>query len=207
MKRALLLHGQKQTPVTVEETNDGGLIVQLNGKDLFRLEPVAEAAAFPKVAFSNRQPQVPDLDGDPAHDWPLFVRRFQKTSPTLIMDVAAYYKKSFGYSTPGIENMLRAGDDLVELQPVLSEIITAEGKLKYGARSAIAKKLGFKDAGGWRGRINAVISLLMGNYSALLEENEGLLEVSGPKVEDFSQKAVSPDTSTTFQETRKAVKK
>lgn len=208
MKRALLLHGQKQTPVLVEETNDGGLIVQLNGKDLFRLQPVAEVQSFPNVTVPlNRQPQVSDLNGDPAHDWPLFVRKFQETQSALVMDMATFYKKQFGYSTPGIENMLRAGDDLVELQPVLSEIITTEGKLKYGARSAIAKQLGIKDAGGYRGRIDAVVSVLQGNYSALLEENGDLLEVSGAKVEDFNQKAVSPNTSTTFQERRKSANK
>ena len=52
MKRALLLHGTKQTAVTVEETNDGGLIVFVNGKDLFRLEPVAEAVEGPVVSLT-----------------------------------------------------------------------------------------------------------------------------------------------------------
>lgn len=221
MKQALLLYGSKQTPVAVEETADGGLIVQMHNQELFRLQPVlsesspelnrraggpATEVAFADIAaVKGRKPVMSDFNGDPAHDWPLWVRRFHETQPLLVMDIAADYKKA-GYSTPSIENILRAGDDLIELQPILSEIIAPDGRIRYGAQSAIARQLGIKNAGvTYRKRIEAVLNLLLENYVAFLEETGAMLEVSRPKVEASAPKAASSATSTTFQKPPKAV--
>lgn len=203
MKRALLLHGSKQTPVTVEETSDGGLIVHLHNKELFRLEPVAEAASASAPAAKTRMPQMADLTGDPAHDWPLFVQRFQKSQPDLLTLVAHYYKKTFHYSTPSIEAVLRADEDLEALLPILPDLLTFNGELKRGHRARIGDQLGVKDAGNYRGRISAVIGLILNN----LEE---LLASFGPKLGNFSQplgnseqKADLANKTNVFQEPRK----
>lgn len=204
MKHALLLHGSKSTPVTVHETDDGGLIVQMNNQELFTLRPVEEAVAYPDLTtIQNRMPVMADLNGYPAHDWPLYVRRFQKL-PDVLAAVAHYYKNQVGYSVPSIEAMARANEDLAELQSILSEIVTPDGELKYRGRAAIGRKLGIKDAGAGSKRIDIVVSLLLGNYQAFVEESGALVEVSRPKVEVPGQKAVKAVTSTRFQAPPKA---
>lgn len=207
MKQALLVHGSKQTPVSVEETDGGGLIVWLNNVQLFKLQPVelAPAVTYPNLAaIQNRIPMLGDLNGSPAHDWTIFVRRFQKL-PDVLAAVAHYYKNNVGYTVPSIDAMARANEDLAALQSALPEIITPEGELKYRGRAIIGRKLGLKDAGAGSKRIDIVVSLLLGNYAAFIEESGALVEVSGPKVEVSSQKAAKTATSTPFQKPPKAV--
>lgn len=191
-----MVHGGKQTPVDVEETTDGSLIVHLQGRELFKLEPVE--VAFPDMATAqNRQPVLSDLNGDPAHDWPLFVRRFQKLQPDLLLGVAHYYK-SKGYTAPSIDNLLRAEEDMEQLLFTLPNLITDDGQLKRGHRARIADQLGVKDAGGYRGRIDAVVSLILASY-------EELLGNSGPKLGNFGQLVGNKAKSTQFQKPQKAV--
>lgn len=197
MKQALLVHGSKQTPVTVEEAADGGLIVHLHNRELFRLQPSAEVAYPDIAAVKNKKPVMSDLTGDPAHDWPLFVKLL-RNHPDLLAGVAHWYKNKIGYSVPGIEAMARAEEDLEMLLPLLPNLITSEGQLKRGHRARIAETLGIKDAGNYTKRIDAVVGLISAGYEELLGNFE-------PKLGNFGPSLGNEAKSTRFQEPPKAV--
>lgn len=142
-----------------------------------------------------RQPMMTDLTGDPAHDWPLFVKRFGRKSLDVLVAAAEYYKRS-GAKIPAVEAILNAFDDLELVWPLRSKIIDARGEVLHGGRSAIAKRLNVKDAGNYRARIDSVIWLLKNYPSGLLEENDGLLENSEALLEKNDPKGPksnSPD--------------
>lgn len=134
-----------------------------------------------------RQPQLADLTGDPSRDWPLFVKRFGRKSLDVLVAAAEYYKRS-GAKIPAVEAILNAFDDLELVWPLRSKILDRRGEVLHGGRSAIARKLGIKDAGNYRARIDSVIWLLKNYPDDLLETNDGPLEDFAPPVRTFEPK-------------------
>lgn len=156
-------------------------------------EAIIHAEAEPEtiIHFSRspqlRQPQMTDLTGDPSHDWPLFVKRFGRKSLDVLVAAAEYYKRS-GAKVPAVEAILNAFDDLESVWPLRSKILDQRGEVLHGGRSAIARKLGVKDAGNYRARIDSVIWLLKNYPDGLLEENDARLEDSTASVRPFAAK-------------------
>lgn len=179
MKQALLVHGSKQTSVTVEETDGGGLIVWLENKPLFILKPIEEENRVwrnsPEIkqewTFSdddlpdNIEPQDrslitmsdlrPSTPENAAYNWRLIVHRF----PWL-------FAKDFEYkhAVKLAEQIATEQDttgkapakiksqlqlDLETIKPHLDEIIQ-DGQFVYGHQSSIARILGGKNDGGFR---------------------------------------------------------
>lgn len=167
MKRALLLHGQKRTPVTVEETNDGGLIVQLNGKDLFRLQPVAEAM--------GRNITVRDLDGLPPYKrLELLIERFSNSKEDmsdLVMDLMDDYKRLTGRRYEAVaQSESQLQQDLIILKRHMARIIV-DGELTRGWQSRIAEYLDLPNTGGaFRKRILAAGHSLREFYFSTAEK-------------------------------------
>jgi len=131
------------------------------------------------------QPTLADLNGDPRHDFPVFVRRFAKSSPDIVAAIAQVYKTK-GYKVPGMDAILQGYDDLDSVWPIRLKVVNATGELVYGARNRIAKALGIRDAGNYRQRIDTVVWLL--KY-APLEDYGSTLEVSESEVRSFGPKA------------------
>jgi hypothetical protein len=129
-----------------------------------------------------RQPVLADLNGDPRHDFPVFVRRFARSSPDVVAAVAQLYR-SQGYKVPGMDGILQAFDDLDGVISIRRRLVNDQGELVYGARTRIAKTLGIRDAGNYRQRIDNLIWLLKSEIMAGLEDSGGLLEVSGASLE------------------------
>lgn len=130
--------------------------------------------------ISRRLPDKPtlrDLTGDPRNDFPVFVRRFARSSPDVVAAVAAYYKQQ-GHKVPGVDTILQGYDDLDAIWSVRHKIVNAKNELVYGARTRIASKLGIRDAGNYRQRIDTVIWLLK---NTPLEDSGVELEVLEPK--------------------------
>lgn len=136
--------------------------------------------------INSRQPTLADLNGDPRHDFAVFVRRFAKSSPDIVGAIAQVYK-SRGYKVPGMDAILQGYDDLDLVWSIRLKVINADGELVYGARNRIAKALGIRDAGNYRQRIDTVIWLLK-------HTSEDGLEVSGDKLEVFSPKVAVSNT-------------
>lgn len=137
---------------------------------------------------NSRQPTLADLNGDPRHDFAVFVRRFAKSSPDIVAAIAQVYKTK-GYKVPGIDAILQGYDDLDLVWAIRLKVVNANGELVYGGRNRIGKALGIRDAGNYRGRIDTVIWLLKHNSDGLLEDfgvtlgdNGTGLGVSEPKV-------------------------
>jgi hypothetical protein len=128
-----------------------------------------------------------DLNGDPRHDFSVFVRRFAKSSPDIVAAIAQVYK-SRGYKVPGVEAILQGYDDLDSVWAIRLKVVNAKGELVYGARNRIAKALGIRDAGNYRQRIDTVIWLLKHAPEEGLEVSEGKLEVLGSEVRSFEPK-------------------
>lgn len=126
---------------------------------------------------ADRQPTLSDLNGDPRHDFPVFVRRFAKSSPDIVAAIAQVYKTK-GYKVPGMEAILQGYDDLDSVWAIRLKIVNAKGEPVYGARNRVAKALGIRDAGNYRQRIDTVVWLL--KY-APLEDYQATLEVLPPK--------------------------
>lgn len=131
-----------------------------------------------------RKPEMRDLTGDPRKDFPLFVRRFARSSPDVVAAVAQLYKQQ-GYKFRGLDVILQAFDDLETVSAIRGQLINNQGELLYGARNKIAKTLGIRDAGNYRARIDALAWLLKSTTGAELEDFEPLLEDSGVELEDF----------------------
>lgn len=174
--KAVMYHGSKETPVTVEEVADGGLIVWSENKPLFILRPVEEQSrstspqARQEWIFNegdelpvNIEPQeysvitTNDLKPGPensAYNWRLIVRRF----PWL-------FAKDFEYkdAVKFAQEVAQGGEtgavppvkvsqlelDLEAIRPHLHEIIQY-GQFVYGHQSVIARLLGGKNDGGFR---------------------------------------------------------
>lgn len=167
MKRALLLHGSKQTPVTVEETSDGGLIVHLLGKVLFRLEPVAEAVSWFEPAraltVAERRWQLKQfilskeyLRQPKAKKQALLIEYFSMSDAVsdedmdnLVQDLKADYKETAGQryeATEQSEGQLE--QDLRILKRHAEKIINDAGELVRGWQSRIAEYLNLPGTGG-----------------------------------------------------------
>lgn len=121
-----------------------------------------------------RKPAVTDLNGDPAHDWPLYVARFHSSAARdVLVAIAEHYKKRYGYRPPDVDIVLDAGErvglDFVTIQPYLVDILEADGGLKRGARARVAEALGVKDAGNYRSRVDAMLGFIQANLDDLLE--------------------------------------
>ncbi|GIK42462.1 MAG: hypothetical protein BroJett011_62950 [Chloroflexota bacterium] len=138
-------------------------------------------------AGPERQPTIADLNGDPRHDFAVFVRRFARSSPDVVAAIAQLYK-SQGYKVPGVDAILQAYEDVDAVAAIRHQLINSQGELLYGARNRIAKTLGIRDAGNYRARIDTLIWLLKGiilarleDFEPPLEDSRALLEDSGPK--------------------------
>lgn len=179
MKKALLIHGAKQTPVTVEETSDGGLVVHLNGKRWFSLEPVEATEELPlppkpqqqewifksgedlpenivpqdepEITMSDLRPSTPE---NAEYNWRLIVRRF----PWLFAkdyeykNAVKYAEELANQKTVDNQPVKARGQlyqDLETIKPYLSEIIQ-DGRFVYGHQSVIARLLGGENHGGFR---------------------------------------------------------
>ncbi len=117
--------------------------------------------------------QITDLTGDPFHDWPLIMARFQNTLPWLVEVIlsdpatARYVKgyKSETQAEPYTAEEQRMGDkarlwlDLDMVRPHLPKIIR-QGQFTYGHQSRIAEALGVPNQGSYRTRIQNVVSAL-----------------------------------------------
>jgi len=128
---------------------------------IIRDEDAAEAEIFNRITMN-------DLTGDPFHDWPLIVARFQHSLPDLVEVI---------YSDPKLTRYLRgqprdtaaqpaaqAGPsqlwlDLDAIRPHLS-LIVQDGQFVYGYQSRIAEALGVPNQGNYRRRIQNVVSAL-----------------------------------------------
>lgn len=167
MKRALLLHGAKQTPVTVEETSDGGLIVHLNGKDLFRLEPVAVPMGRDITAQSlDDQPPYKRLE--------LLIERFSNSKEDmsdLVMDLMDDYKRLTGRRYEAVaQSESQLQQDLIILKPHMAKLI-AGGELARGWQSRVAEYLDLPNTGGaFRKRILAAGHTLREFYFSTAEK-------------------------------------
>ena len=152
MKRALLLHGSRQTPVTVLETVDGGLIVRLNGQELFSLQPVANPL--------EQEITVQDLSHLPAaRKLELLIDRFSNSREDmsdLVMDLMDDYRRLTGQRYEGaVQPANQVQQDLALLKPHLSRLL-AGGELVRGWQSRIAEILKLPNSGGsFRKRILA----------------------------------------------------
>lgn len=146
-------------------------------KDQGYISRSQKASAPTHQPIIDRLPVVTDLNGDPRHDWPLFVKRFHGgAAKDVLLAIAQYYKKEFGYSAPDIEATLEAEEKLLQdfelVRPVLPYILDANG-LRRGARARVAGELGIKDAGNYRGRIDSVIQFILDNFEELLGSQLG----------------------------------
>lgn len=175
--KAIMYHGSKQTPVTVEEVADGGLIVWSENSPLFILRPVEDEKRLypnsPQIKQewvfnegddlpANIEPQeysqitMGDLRTGPensAYNWRLIVRRF----PWLFAkdfeykDAVKFAAEVAGQSAgPSLAKSKSQLDlDLEAIRPYLNEIIQ-DGQFVYGHQSVIARVLGGKNDGGFR---------------------------------------------------------
>lgn len=153
---------------------------------IIHAETEPEVTAFTRTP-KLRQPQMTDLTGNPAHDWPIFVQRFGRDSLDVLIAVAEYYKRQ-GAKIPAVEAILNAFDDLELVWPLRSKILDQRSEVLHGGRSAVARKLGIRDAGNYRARIDSVIWLLKNYPDDLLETNNGPLEDFSPSVRTFEPK-------------------
>src|SRR5262245_28433834 len=62
----------------------------------------------------ERKPVLADLNGDPRHDWPIFIRMFHggAAAVDVLPAMAHLYKKQFQYSAPDIDAILEAEERL-----------------------------------------------------------------------------------------------
>lgn len=139
----------------------------------------------PAIEAPRRKPVVDDLNGDPAHDWPIFVERFANSPARsdILPMMVHLYKQQFGYKPPDVDAVLDASEqvslDFYLVQPYLPDILDTAGSLKRGARARIAEALGIKDAGNYRAQIDAVLEFisnndpveLLGNWAAKSNES------------------------------------
>lgn len=144
MKKALLFYGQKQTSVTVEEV-DGGLIVHLNGKELFKLQPVAAA--------TGRDITIRDLEGIPPYKKiELLIERFSNSREDmsdLVMDLMDDYKRLTGRRYEAVmQSESQLNQDVKTLKVYIAKIISANGELVRGWQSRIAEYLDLPNTGG-----------------------------------------------------------
>lgn len=154
-------------------------------------EEKASLSRLPSTDY--RLPTLSDLNGDPRHDFPVFVRRFAKSSPDIVAAIAQVYKTK-GYKVPGMEAILQGYDDLDSVWVIRGKVVNTAGELVYGARNRIAKALGIRDAGNYRQRIDTVIWLLK---HAPLEDYQAELEVLESEVRSFEPKVPVSNTRTT----------
>lgn len=168
MKRALLLHGSKQTAVTVEETANGGLIVRLDNQELFSLQPVAMPA--------SRDIVMGDLESLPAYrQYQLLIDRFSNSREDmsdLVMDLMDDYRRLTGQRYEGaVQSNNQLQQDLKTLKPHLARLI-ANGELARGWQSRIAEILDLPNSGGsFRKRILADGHALREFYFSTAEKN------------------------------------
>src|SRR3990172_5610632 len=110
--------------------------------------------------------QITDLTGDPFHDWPLIVARFQYTLPWLVEVIlsdpkTARFLKGHEVAEPP---PVQAGPSQLWLPPaiVLPHLpkIIQNGQFTYGHQSRIAEALGVPNQGSYRTRIQNVASAL-----------------------------------------------
>lgn len=147
--------------------NEQAVIGKGNGAAPAPVAPPAEPA---------RRPVLADLNGDPRHDWPIFVKRFHGGSAADVLPaIAHYYKSKHQYSAPDIDAILEATErldlDFEQVRPELADILDSSGRLRRGARARVAEALGVRDAGNYRGRIDAVLGFILENSVELLESN------------------------------------
>lgn len=120
----------------------------------------ADDAALPLEQFSRIRLQ--DLTGDPHHDWPLIVARFQHTLPDLVEliytdpAISRYVKEQ---AQPAQVKPSQLWQDLDVIRPHLPKIVH-NGQFVYGHQSRIAEALGIPNQGSYRRRIQNVVSAL-----------------------------------------------
>lgn len=142
------------------------------------VEAANEARDQGHISRNGNTPTLADLNGDPRHDFPVFVRRFAKSSPDIVAAIAQVYKNK-GFKVPGMEAILQGYDDLDSVWAIRLKVVNAKGEPVYGARNRVAKALGIRDAGNYRQRIDTVVWLL--KYASLEDYGASLgtlLEVS-----------------------------
>jgi len=109
--------------------------------------------------------RITDLTGEPFHDWPLIVARFQNTLPWLIEVIMSdpaitrYLKIKNEDTTPPAAGPSQLWQDLDAVRPHLSKIVQA-GQFVYGYQSRIAEALGIPNQGSYRRRIQNVARAL-----------------------------------------------
>lgn len=174
MKQAVLFQATGKTIVTYTQLKSGAIVIYYDGEPVLGFKPTGNKQSRPvaKPTLIEPKPVVTDLNGDPTHDYPLYVKRFQETAPEVVRAYALYCKEKLGYTVPDADKIFQVEDDLDLVQSILKEIIV-NGQLIRGARTRIAEQLGVKDAGNYRARIDAVIKAVLGNSN-----NSNVLEIS-----------------------------
>ncbi len=175
MKQALLVHGSKQTPVMVEQTENGGLVIWIPNHSPLFVRPMEEAdypqsqpewifkdgedlpeniepQDHPQITRSDLRPSTPENE---AYNWKLIARRF----PWLFAKSFGY-KQAEKYAEQEAARQMISHDtptqaksqlqlDLETIKPYLGEIIR-DGRFVYGHQSTIARLLGGTNDGGFR---------------------------------------------------------
>lgn len=180
MKRALLIDGQRQTPVTVEETTDGGWVIWIpNHSPLFLRPMEVEGSNFanrphpqqewvfndgedlpeniepqdhPQITLSDLRPSTPE---NSSYNWRLIVRRF----PWLFAK-SFEFKQAEKYAEQVAAKQFTSNDAPAkapsQLQLDMKTIkphlseIIQNGQFIYGHQSTIANLLGGKNDGAFR---------------------------------------------------------
>lgn len=191
--RAFVSLLKNKQPATILMADPAVLITELRRlADHLESQSCRETRAVLSAPPQLRQPAISDLNGDPHHDFPLFVKRFGRKSLGVVVSIAEYYRKQ-GVKIPAVDAVLAAFDDLDLLWPERHNIIS-NNSLARGARSLIARKLNIKDAGNYRQRIDSAIWLLKNYPDDLLEENQAPLENNQPLLEDSDLKTAKSNS-------------
>lgn len=146
----------------------------------------AESETFSRI-------RITDLTGDPFHDWPLIVARFQYSQPDLVEAIlsdprtARFVKRKVNNGdvlSPQIAPS-QLWQDLDAIRPHLAKIIQA-GQFVYGHQSRIAEALGVPNVGNYRRRILNVAGAL---ERTLIRNSNNSNQGESPRTEKIAENA------------------